>query len=68
MPYYFLGQFTTENLATAAVLMPVAIPATFFGVWLIRRVDTARFYEVIHILILSVGFFLIWQGVAGLIG
>jgi hypothetical protein len=39
-----------------------------FGVWLIRRVDTARFYDVIHILILAVGFFLIWQGTAGLIG
>lgn len=67
VPYFFLGQFSAENLTTAAILMPVAVPATFFGVWLIRRVDTAAFYDVIHVLILSVGFFLIWQGVSGLI-
>lgn len=68
IPYFFLGQFTTENLATAAVLIPIAIPATFFGVWLIKRIDTTRFYDVIHILIVAVGIFLIWQGVTGLTG
>jgi len=66
-PYFFLGQFTRENLLTAAALLPVAIPATFFGVWLIRRIDVARFYDLIHVLVLAVGVFLIWQGVAGLI-
>jgi uncharacterized protein len=68
LPYFFLGQFSAENLLTAAALMPVAVPATFFGVWLIRRIDTARFYDAIHVLILLVGFFLIWQGISGLTG
>jgi uncharacterized membrane protein YfcA len=67
-PYFFLGQFSPENLLTAAVLMPIAVPATVFGVWLIRRIDAARFYDAIHVLILAVGFFLIWQGVVGLTG
>lgn len=68
VPYFFLGQFSAENLLTAALLIPVAIPATFFGIWVIKRIDTARFYDVIHALIVMVGFFLIGQGVSGLIG
>ena len=67
MPYFYLGQFSTANLLTAAVLIPIAIPATFFGIWLIRRADTARFYDVIYTLIIIVGIFLIWQGINGLV-
>lgn len=66
IPYFYLGQFSPENLLTAAVLTPVAIPATFFGVWLIRRIDTTRFYDVIYALITLVGFFLIGQGTSAL--
>ena len=68
VPYFFLGQFSAENLLTAALLTPVAIPATFFGIWVIKRIDMARFYDVIHALIIMVGFFLIGQGVSGLMG
>ena len=39
------------------------IPSTFFGIWLIKRIDTARFYDAIYVLIIIVGIFLIWQGV-----
>ena len=31
-PYAALGQFTAENLATSAVLLPLAVAATFAGV------------------------------------
>jgi uncharacterized protein len=65
-PYFFLGQFSSENLLTAAALIPIAIPSTFFGIWLIKRVNTARFYDAIYTLIIVVGFFLIWQGIYGL--
>lgn len=66
IPYYFLGQFSASSLKTAAVLIPVAVPATLFGIWLIKRVNTARFYDMIYVLIILVGSFLIWQGVRGL--
>lgn len=66
IPYFYLGQFSAENLTTAALLVPIAIPATFFGIWLIKRVNTARFYDAIYTLIIFVGFFLIWQGASGL--
>jgi uncharacterized protein len=63
VPYFFLGQFSSQNMLTAAVLIPIAVPSTFFGIWLIKRIDTARFYDAIYVLIIIVGIFLIWQGV-----
>jgi uncharacterized protein len=59
VPYFFLGQFNTENLLTSAVLLPISIPATLLGVWLIKRIDARRFYEVIYFLIFAIGTFLI---------
>jgi len=59
VPYFFLGQFSTENLLTSAVLLPVSIPATLLGVWLIRRIDARRFYEIVYFLIFAIGVFLI---------
>ena len=67
VPYFYLGQFSTENLVTSAVLLPVSIPATFLGVWLIRRIDAKRFYEVIYILIFAIGAFLIVESLVELV-
>lgn len=50
-----LGQFSAANLATAAVLLPVAIVSTFGGVWLVRRIDGERFYKIIYVLMILVG-------------
>ena len=66
-PYFFLGQFSSENLLTSAVLLPVSIPATLFGVWLIRRIDARRFYEVIYVLIFAIGAFLIVESLVELL-
>lgn len=67
IPYFFLGQFSSENLLTSAVLLPVSIPATLLGVWLIRRIDANRFYEVIYFLIFAIGAFLIGESIVDLI-
>ncbi|TKD52885.1 sulfite exporter TauE/SafE family protein [Sphingomonas baiyangensis] len=62
--YWALGQFTRENLATAAALMPVAIASTVAGVWLVRRVAPERFYAAIYVLMVLVGAKLLWDGLA----
>jgi uncharacterized membrane protein YfcA len=67
IPYFFLGQFSSENLLTSAVLLPVSIPATFLGVWLIRRIDARRFYEIIYFLIFAIGAFLIGESLLELV-
>lgn len=61
--YLALGQFTGENLATSAVLMPVAIASTFAGVWLVRRVSPERFYTAIYWLMIGVGVVLVAKAV-----
>ena len=54
-PYFLLGQFSRENLAISAGLIPVAILATFAGVWLVRRVTPERFYAIILIITFAIG-------------
>lgn len=66
LPYFLLGQFDTQNLAQSASLLPLAIAATFAGVWLVRRVPAEKFFLLIYALTLVVGLKLIWDGVAGL--
>jgi uncharacterized protein len=63
--YAALGQFTPENLLTAAVLAPVAIASTFAGVWLVRRVEAGRFYTIIYVLMIAVGAQLLWKAWSG---
>jgi uncharacterized membrane protein YfcA len=50
-----LGQFSATNMLTAAALLPVAIVATFAGVWLARRIEGERFYRIIYGLMILVG-------------
>ncbi|HVI33901.1 sulfite exporter TauE/SafE family protein [Phenylobacterium sp.] len=59
--YAALGQFTRENLLTAAALTPLAIGTTFAGVWLVRRVEAERFYTLIYVLMILVGGQLLWE-------
>lgn len=53
--YAALGQFTRANLMATALLVPVAVVSTFAGVWLVRRVDAARFYTLIYVLMVLLG-------------
>ncbi len=61
-----LGQISTPNLSTSAALLPVAIAATFAGVWLVKRMSGAKFYPIIRALTFFVGLKLIWDGARGL--
>jgi uncharacterized membrane protein YfcA len=67
VPYFFLGQFDTENLATAAILLPISIPATLLGVWLVKRFDPRSFYTWIYATILLVGVYLTAESVVALV-
>jgi len=50
-----LGELDRTNLTIAAALMPLAIASTFAGVWLVRRIDPARFYRLIYGLMILLG-------------
>lgn len=64
-PYFFLGQFSTGNLLTALVLMPLAPLAMWFGIWLVRRVPSGPFYKAAYILLFLIGLRLVWDGLRG---
>jgi uncharacterized protein len=66
-PFFLLGQFSRQNLAASAGLIPVAILSTFAGVWLVRRVSADRFYAIILIITFAVGAKLIWDAVQALV-
>ena len=51
-------------LTAAALLLPLAVAATWAGVWLVRRIDGGRFYRLIYALMIVVGLRLVWQGLA----
>jgi len=66
-PYFWLGQFSRENLLESAVLLPVAILSTLAGVWLVRRVSAERFYPIILTLTFIIGVKLTYDAVRDLL-
>jgi len=62
VPYTLLGQFSTENLATALVLMPVAPLGVMIGFRVLNRISTKLVYELSYGFLVVVGLKLLWEG------
>ncbi|WP_316860672.1 sulfite exporter TauE/SafE family protein [uncultured Cohaesibacter sp.] len=45
VPYFALGQFSTENLWTTLVLVPLAPIGTMLGIFLVRKISQGLFYR-----------------------
>ncbi len=67
VPYLFLGQFSPANLATSAVLAPIAPAATLAGVWLVKRIRAESYYRIIYALLFLVSLKLLWDGIDGIL-
>ena len=67
IPYFALGQFSPRNMATSALLLPLAVATNFLGVWLVRITPTDRFYRIAYILMLLIAIALLWQGARGFV-
>ena len=65
VPYTALGLFSSENLATSAVLFPVAVAGILAGIWLHDRVPTGLFYTACYIFLALTGVKLIYDGLLG---
>lgn len=68
LPYWWLGQFSSENLWTSAVLLPVAPIGIYCGFVLHRRLDDSGFYRWIYALLFVTGVKLLWDGLFGMLG
>ncbi len=66
VPYALLGQFSAENLATSAVLAPLAPIGIGLGIWLHRRVPEQLFYRLCYAFLFVAGLKLLGDGVAAL--
>ena len=67
VPYMALGQFSARTLATSAVLLPFAVVANFFGLWLARRTPTELFYKIAYALMFLISLELIRSGMAAIL-
>jgi len=63
IPYAWLGQFDTDNLATSAALVVLAPIGVLIGAWLHKRVTDRFFFGMVYVLLFAVGLKLIVDGV-----
>jgi uncharacterized protein len=63
VPFWMLGQFSVQNLATALVLMPLAPVGMALGRWLHDKVTDALFYRIVDVMLVAVGLRFLWDGV-----
>ena len=66
VPYAWLGLFDSRNLATSAVLVPLAPVGIWLGVKLMRRLSERVFYGVCYAMLVVVGTKLFWDGIAAM--
>ena len=62
IPYGILGQFDSTNLATSAVLTPLAPVGVLLGVFLHKRVSQELLFQVVYVGLLVTGIKLLWDG------
>ncbi|HWV43031.1 sulfite exporter TauE/SafE family protein [Pseudorhodoplanes sp.] len=62
IPYFALGQFTTDNLWISAALFPLAIATNYLGIWLVRVTPQAMFYKIVYVITFAISLELIRNG------
>ncbi|MCC7045079.1 MAG: sulfite exporter TauE/SafE family protein [Alphaproteobacteria bacterium] len=68
LPYWWLGQLSAGNMATALVLAPLAPIGMLSGVWLMHRVSQQLFMRICYGFVLVTGLKLAWDGARWLLG
>ncbi len=67
-PYYWLGQFTPENLWTSAALLPLVPIGMGIGIWAQKRVNERVFYGLCYVALIVTGLKLLYDGGTSLLG
>ncbi|NOI67544.1 TSUP family transporter [Vibrio sp. 99-8-1] len=62
IPYTLLGEFSSVNLTTALVLMPIAPIGVKLGVWLLSRVNQNQIYQLCYFFLFLSGLKLLGDG------
>ncbi len=67
VPFMMLGQMNKSTLTTSAILFPISLVFTFIGIWVVKKLPTKIFYEIIYILLFLVSIKLIYDGFISII-
>lgn len=67
IPYFSLGQFSSQNLGLSLLFLPIALIGVLTGYWLLKRISQDIFYKIIYITLLIMGIKLTYDGVISLI-
>ena len=62
IPFMMLGEMTRSTVTTSMILFPISLIFTFLGIWIVRKLPTKIFYEIIYILLFLVSIKLIYDG------
>jgi uncharacterized membrane protein YfcA len=62
IPYWWLGQFSAENLGTSLILVPLAVAGVYLGMWLHRKLNDGVFYQMVNVITLLCGIKLLADG------
>lgn len=63
IPYFFLGQFTSESLMMSLALLPLVPIGVLLGFRLHNVVDQVLFTRIVYVLLAFAGMKLLWDGV-----
>ncbi|MFC6672929.1 sulfite exporter TauE/SafE family protein [Marinobacterium aestuariivivens] len=66
VPYFWLGQFSADNLWTSLMLLPLAPLGVGLGYWLHSRFSAAQFYGFFNFFLMIAGIKLIYDGLMAL--
>ena len=66
-PYFWLGQFTSENLTYSAALIPLTLLGIVLGYWLQGKVSQVLFDRILIWSLTGAGIKLIWDGLAAVL-
>jgi uncharacterized protein len=67
IPYTWLGQFSSQNLLTSLVLVPLAPIGVRLGYWLLHKVSEQLIYRLCYFFLVIVGIKLLVEGGYGLL-
>ena len=67
IPYFALGQFSTQGLGTSLALLPLAIATNALGFWLVRVTPTDIFFRITYIIMFVISVELVREGVGELL-
>jgi hypothetical protein len=67
IPFMMLGEMNRSTLITSSILFPISLIFAFIGIWIVRKLPTKIFYEIIYILLFLVSIKLIIDGISNII-